>query len=154
FGLRAQHLSGFMPSTPALSVTGAAANFDPVFDQRISEFKVGLNYKMTPAGFGARPVSPMYTKAPIASGYDWSGVYVGAHVGGGWQNVAFSDPSAMPVLTNCCLSLGNQGNPTALPDGNGSGFLAGVQAGLAYQLGRLVVGGEVDFSAADIKSNS
>jgi len=155
FGLRAQHLNGNLTATPAIfGGTNTAANFDPNFEQNISELKVGLNYKFTPGGFGSTAASPMLTKAPAASTvYDWSGPYIGVHIGGGWQNVTFSDPSAMSVLSNCCILLGTIGDPTAASDGRGSGFLGGAQAGWAYQVGHLVVGGDVDISGTDIRAS-
>ena len=154
FGLRAQHLNGTLTAPPQFFGVGSlSATFDPNFEQSISEFKVGLNYKFNPGGFGAGTSAPLLTKAPAASTYDWSGPYVGVHIGGGWDNVAFSDPSAMSVLESCCLLLNAVGDPTAAASGNGSGFLGGVQAGWAYQIGHLVVGGDVDFSGTDMTSS-
>jgi outer membrane immunogenic protein len=37
--------------------------------------------------------------APLA--YDWSGVYIGGHIGGGWDTTKFADPDAFSNLVNC-----------------------------------------------------
>ncbi len=33
-----------------------------------------------------------YGKAPPPAGFDWSGLYVGGHVGGGWATNDLTDP--------------------------------------------------------------
>jgi len=91
---------------------------------------------------------PVYTKAPpmVPMGYDWSGVYFGGHIGGGWATNDFSDPG-----------LGIIGTIIGVPvvqTTNSSGFLGGIQGGVNYQIGKLVVGAEADFSWADIKGTS
>ena len=53
FGSKAQNFSAVCVSSGAATCPGhntAASTFNPIFDQRISEVKVGLNYKF-PAGF-------------------------------------------------------------------------------------------------------
>lgn len=154
FGLRAEHLSGNLTAKPAMfGVGNPATTFDPIFSQYMSELKIGLNYKFDPGVFPSSADSPvLLAKAPMASAYDWSGPYIGVHVGGGWENVTFSDPTLMSVLSNCCVYLGTIGDPNAATDGHGSGFLGGVQAGWAYQVGHLVVGGDIDFSGTNIRA--
>ncbi|MGA7788610.1 MAG: outer membrane beta-barrel protein [Xanthobacteraceae bacterium] len=94
----------------------------------------------------------LYPKAsPAPTTYDWSGVYVGGHAGGGRQTTAITDPDLFSNLINCCVLLGVVGNPTGISDSTGSGFLGGVQAGWMYQIGRLVVGADVDWSGTDLK---
>lgn len=81
--------------------------------------------------------------APAA--YDWSGVYVGGHIGGGWATNDFSDPG-----------LGIVGTLLGVPviqTTDSSGFIGGVQGGWNYQIGRFVVGTELDFSWADINGS-
>lgn len=87
-----------------------------------------------------RAVAP----APVA--YDWSGIYVGAHVGGGWATNDQSDPG-----------LGIIGTLLGVPPvqtTDSSGILGGLQAGWNYQIGRLVLGTELDFSWADVNGTS
>jgi outer membrane immunogenic protein len=88
-------------------------------------------------------------KAPamaMPAGYDWSGVYVGGHIGGGWATNDVSDPG-----------LGFLGVLLGVPSvqsTDSSGFLGGLQAGWNYQIGRFVIGTEADFSWSDINGNS
>jgi outer membrane immunogenic protein len=84
--------------------------------------------------------------APAPAGYDWSGIYVGAHVGGGWATNDQSDPG-----------LGFVGTVLGVPPvqtTDSSGILGGLQAGWNYQIGRFVLGTEVDFSWADVTGTS
>jgi outer membrane immunogenic protein len=84
--------------------------------------------------------------AVAPAGYDWSGLYVGGHVGGGWSSNDFSDP-ALGII-------GTLLGVPAVQTTNSSGFLGGIQGGWNYQIGRLVVGTEVDLSWADINGTS
>jgi outer membrane immunogenic protein len=88
---------------------------------------------------------PVYKKAPAAPAvYDWSGVYIGAHIGGGWSSTSFADPSVGPPLVfvdDDFLPFGVAGT-----NAKGSAFLGGAQVGWMYQIARLVVGGDLDFS--------
>jgi outer membrane immunogenic protein len=97
-----------------------------------------------------------YTKAPapVQSGFDWTGVYVGGHLGGGWQSASVSDPSAFGNLVGCCFLVNNFNGPTAAPNMNGSSFLGGGQIGTMYQVGRLVVGVDADWSSMRLNGNS
>jgi outer membrane immunogenic protein len=70
-----------------------------------------------------RAPAPVYRAAPI-NVYNWSGFYVGGHVGVGWTG----------------------------GDNNDSGFLGGGQAGYNYQIGQWVLGAEGQVSATDIKN--
>jgi outer membrane immunogenic protein len=92
---------------------------------------------------------PMYANAPVAApaGYDWTGVYVGGHLGGEWGKSGLVDPSSYGFYDLCCSTSGRAflGGPGALNSSNGS-FLGGVQAGANYQIGRLVLGTEFDYS--------
>jgi outer membrane immunogenic protein len=90
--------------------------------------------------------APPRAVAPAPAAYDWSGIYVGAHVGGGWATNDQSDPG-----------LGIIGTLLGVPPvqtTDSSGILGGVQAGWNYQIGRFVIGTEVDFSWADVTGTS
>jgi outer membrane immunogenic protein len=65
--------------------------------------------------------------------YNWTGLYAGVHVGGGW-----SDLGASPFLGSA---------------NNGSGVVAGGQVGYNYQIGQYVWGLEADFAGSSIKNN-
>jgi outer membrane immunogenic protein len=70
--------------------------------------------------------APAYPAAPpIPVVYDWTGFYVGAHLGAGWAG-------------------GDNGD---------GGFLGGGQAGFNYQVGRWVFGVEGQLSATSIKES-
>lgn len=69
---------------------------------------------------------------PVASTHDWSGLYLGAHVGGGGSQVDWAYSNGLTA------------------DHNGSGVLGGVQVGYNIQSGNVVYGIEADISAANI----
>ena len=80
------------------------------------------------------------------TGASWSGVYFGAHVGGGWGDVdinetAFLSYGGVPILS------GTQSHDT-------SGWLAGVHLGAMKQFGSFVIGTEFSLSGADINGSA
>jgi outer membrane immunogenic protein len=87
------------------------------------------------------PAPAMPVKAPIAYApklYDWTGIYVGGHIGGGYSESSWSDP------------ITGIGNGTF----NNFGFLGGAQVGANVQFNRLVLGLEGDFSWTSLKASS
>jgi outer membrane immunogenic protein len=89
-----------------------------------------------PASAADLPVkAPTY--AP-ASAYNWTGFYLGGHVGGGWMHKEWNivDFGGFPGFR--------------IGAGDASGFLGGAQVGVNYQLDAVVVGIEADFSWADL----
>jgi outer membrane immunogenic protein len=79
----------------------------------------------TPIAAQAADVARPPYRAPMAIIYDWTGFYVGGHVGVGWTG-------------------GDNGD---------SGFLGGGQAGFNYQVGQWVFGVEGQMSATSIKDS-
>jgi len=79
------------------------------------------------------PAPPIAYAPPV---YNWTGFYIGGHVGGGWENSSWTDP----------FFGGNNSF-------NNSGFLGGVQAGANAQFNWLVLGVEGDFSWTGIKGS-
>jgi outer membrane immunogenic protein len=77
--------------------------------------------------------APVAYVAPL---YNWSGIYVGGHLGGGFENSSWSDPFT-------------GGSNTF----NQSGFLGGGQIGANAQFNWLVVGVEGDFSWTGLKGS-
>jgi outer membrane immunogenic protein len=67
--------------------------------------------------------------------YNWTGFYVGAHIGYGWADFEGVDP-VVGVLTDSFSA---------------TGFIYGGQIGFNYQMGSWVFGIEGDFSFGDIK---
>jgi outer membrane immunogenic protein len=93
--------------------------------------------------FGALPgaaadLQPVY-KAPTItpSYYNWTGFYVGGHVGGAWADKSWTQ--TFPA------------GPAALGNGasfNADGFIGGGQIGYNWQMGAWVLGVEADASAS------
>jgi outer membrane immunogenic protein len=80
---------------------------------------------------------------PYGSGYSWTGLYVGGHVGGGWDN------RDVGVFNT------NSGDKIGIGKTKASGFLGGGQIGLDYQFApNWVIGIEADVSGADLKSSA
>jgi outer membrane immunogenic protein len=90
--------------------------------------------------------APPPAPAPVAT---WTGWYVGLNAGGDWTTsrtsttiggstvAPFFDPGALPLINAL-------GVPTNL---HASGFTGGVHGGYNYQIGRWLVGAEVDFES-------
>lgn len=144
------------PYGPFGPLTGTST-FNTNSSQHISEVKIGLNYKIGPAFLldPADPVTPRYAKAaPMVTAVNWSGFHVGGHVGGGWQETEFQDPSGTAALIECCSMIGALTPGAAAPSATGGAFLGGVQAGWNYQIKRLVTGIDVDWSATRLSSTN
>jgi outer membrane immunogenic protein len=77
------------------------------------------------------PPAPVAYAPPV---YNWTGIYVGAHLGGGFSHSSWTD-----AFTGA--------NDTF----NKWGFLGGAQVGANYQFNRLVAGIEGDFSWTGLK---
>jgi outer membrane immunogenic protein len=77
--------------------------------------------------------APAYVSPP----YNWTGFFIGAHIGGGWTNKEFFDPV-----------FGIRGDVDA------DGFLGGVQIGYNWQTGPWVFGIEGQFSWADLSGSA
>jgi outer membrane immunogenic protein len=91
------------------------------------------------ADLAVPPAPPPVAPIPYAPKlYDWTGIYIGAHVGGGYSDSSWTDP------------ITGLGNGTF----NNFGFLGGVQVGGNVQFNRLVLGLEGDFSWTSLKASS
>jgi outer membrane immunogenic protein len=99
-----------------------------------------LSLPAAAADLGARPIGKAPVVAPVAL-YNWSGFYIGGHIGGVWGDKDWTDVTLVPL-----------GGP-AIPDGGHevSGFLAGGQIGFNWQAGAWVFGleGQVSWTNAD-----
>ena len=78
----------------------------------------------------AAPPAPIIAAAPI---FTWTGFYVGAQVGYGWN----ANDNDIVLPTGFVVQSGDFGD-------SGDGFLAGVHAGYNYQIGSFVIGVEGD----------
>ena len=93
------------------------------------------------AAVAADAALPAY-KASAAPAFSWTGVYIGGHFGGGFQETTFDDPFVVVVTP---------GPRTRILDFNN--FIGGEQAGWNYQIGNLVVGNEVEFSWSNLNGS-
>src|SRR5262245_63831697 len=90
---------------------------------------------------GPAIAADMVTKAPvrtapvIAPVHDWTGFYVGGHVGNGWGEKDWSNPEADPSVRGA---------------DHVNGFMAGGQIGLNWQTGLWVFGVEAQASWGNI----
>jgi outer membrane immunogenic protein len=84
---------------------------------------------------------PMVAKAPayMAQVYNWTGFYVGGHLG--WARV---DLNSTIIAAPAGFTTGTLGGSSQ------SGFLGGGQAGFNYQVGQFVFGVEGDIAWTDI----
>jgi outer membrane immunogenic protein len=71
--------------------------------------------------------APAYRGLPPPLFYNWTGVYAGVHVGGGWADLGVGD--------------------------TGTGFIGGGQVGFNYQVNQWVWGLEADISGSGINNN-
>jgi len=89
------------------------------------------------------------SKAPVSAPYNWSGFYVGAHLGAGWERSQWTDLD--PFCPNALLACATNGGPFG--SHNLMGLLAGGQVGVNWQVGRLVWGLEGQLSWANLNGD-
>jgi outer membrane immunogenic protein len=89
------------------------------------------------------PVKAPAYNAPVATAYNWTGCYIGAHIGYGWNHVRNTDDLSTDWPLGQAVDI------------DGNGFLGGGQIGCDYQLrSNFVIGIEGDLSAADISGST
>jgi outer membrane immunogenic protein len=104
---------------------------------------------LSTTAFAADLPARTYTKAPmmpVAAVYDWTGFYIGGHIGGAWADSQSTeiDPGTGAFPTGSVFSK------THL-----SGFLGGVQTGYNWQApNNFVLGIEGEFSWADVSGTA
>lgn len=77
---------------------------------------------------------PVYEQPAVSGAFNWTGFYVGGHIGNGWGRVQdVNNAQSAPVDTK--------------------GFFGGVQAGYNYQIDRIVFGAEADLSVSGISGD-
>src|SRR5215212_2500181 len=91
------------------------------------------------ADLSRAPITKAPLMAPVAA-YNWSGFYIGGHVGGVWGD---KDWVEVFPLTGAL--------PIARGSGDMSGFLAGGQVGINWQVNNIVFGveGQISWTNAD-----
>jgi len=80
---------------------------------------------------------------------NWTGFYVGGHVGGGRSTGRWSDPFGSTVSPQAVLNVAGFGDVTRAP-----GPLGGGQVGANWQTGPWVMGAEADASWADLRGEN
>jgi len=105
---------------------------------------------IAPALAADLPPQPTY-KAPVMAPvvYNWSGFYIGGHVGYGWGDARVTPVFGTAFTAAQAATLTANGSPTLEADG----FLGGFQAGFNVQSGAMVFGIEADFSFSGIKGS-
>jgi outer membrane immunogenic protein len=93
-----------------------------------------------------RAPAPFVAVVPV---FTWTGFYVGANAGYGWQD---SD-SSIDVPAGA-FGAGSAGGTIVYDEDNGGGFSGGAQIGYNYQIGSFVVGLEADMQWADLGGSS
>src|SRR5579884_3366285 len=68
----------------------------------------------------SRPVYKAPPAGVLPAAYDWTGFYVGGHIGYGWAKTGWNDPFV----------------PFSLSETNSNGILGGGQVGYNYQIGQ------------------
>jgi outer membrane immunogenic protein len=83
--------------------------------------------------------APGYKDGPVVSYPSWTGYYIGAHIGGAWSTIDFTDVTSVPNVPF---------------NNDASGIFGGGQIGYAYQLGNLVIGPEVDIGGIGLSRST
>ena len=110
-------------------------------------FAIGVGLLVSRACFAGQETYSGKEMKPVAAPMPapeclWTGFYVGAKLGWGWNTGdVFNFPLPDPVTFN-------QVPVDAHPDANG--FIGGGELGYNWQIGRFVLGVETDFSGADV----
>jgi opacity protein-like surface antigen len=106
---------------------------------------VALAAAMVPAAAADFPVEPIYQARPAVVIFRWTGVYIGAHLGGGTgykSEDTLQFPYALQIFTPVPVSM------------RPHGWLAGGQIGANYQVDSWVLGFEAQASWTNLKGSS
>jgi opacity protein-like surface antigen len=124
---------------------GATASISK--SQSVQLLKLGLNYRLgqasVPWNAGAIAWPGFASSSP--GNYNWTGVYVGGQIGGGWGQTGWNSATG---------EFGSRATNMFAGDGTANGFVVGGQIGANYQLGAWVTGVEADANWADLDSNA
>ena len=101
-----------------------------------------------PSGKEMKQVAP----APLPE-CNWTGFYIGAHVGYGWGDLKWTDTDTSTFPDGPGAFPGPEG-PEVLVEQSADGVIAGGQLGYNYQFGHFVIGAEGEFSYSDVSDSS
>ena len=90
------------------------------------------------ADLAARKAAAAAAAAPAAYGMNWTGFYLGGHVGYGWGTNDWTDPAGVGA------GISNDFD----------GFVGGGQLGFDYQIGNLVFGLQGEISGASLEGKA
>jgi outer membrane immunogenic protein len=102
---------------------------------------LGVTVASTTMGSAADLPARVYTKAPAAVVYDWTGFYIGANAGIGVSR----DPATMAIAATVAGGTSSVVGET--------GAVGGGQVGYNWQGGNLVLGAEADIQGAALRTN-
>jgi opacity protein-like surface antigen len=93
----------------------------------------------------------MPVKAPVvaAAPMNWTGIYIGGHLGGGWSDDHWSDPFGSAPSGFGAINIGGFGDTI-----HSTGPLGGGQVGINWQTGQWVFGVQGDVSATDLRGDN
>lgn len=103
------------------------------------------------AAFSAPSLADRYAEGDIVPVTTWSGMFVGLNAGGAWDRASHS----LAPTGNFLSPPFDTFNPLRTRGGdlNDGAFIGGVQAGINYQAGSLVIGLEGDVSKVSLNSS-
>ena len=84
---------------------------------------------------------------------NWTGFYIGAHVGYGWGDLKWTDTDTSTFPDTPGAFPGPEG-PEVLVEQSADGIIGGGQIGYNRQFGHFVIGGEGEFSFSDVGGRS
>jgi outer membrane immunogenic protein len=86
---------------------------------------------------------------------NWTGFYIGAHVGYGWNNLKWTDTDTSTFTLESDTEPPDRSGPEVLVEQSANGIIAGGTIGYNYQFGRhWVIGAEGEFSYSDVSDSS
>jgi outer membrane immunogenic protein len=91
---------------------------------------------------------PVKARPAFAAVSDWSGFYLGGHVGYGWGRDPFTSAASSSGI------FAGDDDTVLRSDITSNGFVAGFHAGANRQMGAFVAGVEIDASATGIKGST
>ena len=93
------------------------------------------------------PVATGFAEAPAPK--NWTGFYVGGHLGGGWSDDRWSDPFGSAPSGLGATDIAGFGDTT-----RATGPLGGAQVGFDWQTGHAVFGLQADASATNLRGDN
>jgi opacity protein-like surface antigen len=147
--------AGTFVATPL--VPGPPATFPSRYDSERYGVFVQTSYR-----WGDTPptVLPTKTIGTATAPMNWTGAYIGGHLGGGWSDARWSDPfgsmpftpppgSPPPPQSMSGVDVAGFGDDT-----HATGPLGGAQIGVNWQTGQWVLGAQVDASMVHMRGEN